>query len=700
MKIKTLKVKGFRGFLKESEFDFAPVTILFGPNGTGKSSTLNAIEWCLWGRKCMGKDTGIRERIDWEIKNRYTMENPFVEINFDHGEKISRKYISDKKDDPYMTETINGLLNKYSFNDFFVGVYQHQEVIRAILTQEPKDRNEGFDRLFGLSDYRNIIDFINETIKKKGGLEELVKEVEREISKFKDDIKNKIDVWTIEIDKLEQELKNKGVKESDFTKEGEDKYKKEILENLKKFIEKLSLQPSDEFQKMQLDEKTERFVRVIKSEITRLRSEMPDVKKQNELFQKRSKLNSLFEEYKESNRKFKDKKEELEKFIKEKGSREEIKNRINKLSEEISKIEKEKEQKSLKGSTIEKAIEYLRKEEVDKNICPVCGKETKDLLEHLEKEWKEKYSFQLEELNKKLESLQNEKKNMEELIKKMEEMEWDIEMVNKNLKEKIKSIGEELKREIKEDEDPGAILKRELEGIERELERVKKDVEEKQKELNNFEEKLTFIDKLREYLEKVGFRERAREIEKTEEWKKMNEKKEELIKLKERINSIISAIKKASQKEAQTKIENAIKRINEYFNKITNHPKIKNLKLEVKEDKKTGGNNYEIKDENNNPVTSILSQGNMNALALSIFLALCENMPFEFIMLDDPSQSLSSNEKKNFVEILNNITEKKQVIISTMDNELFEYLKNLQKQKKIYKFENWDLENGPYVNEE
>lgn len=696
MKIKTLKVKGFRGFTKEKEFDFAPVTILFGPNGTGKSSTLNAIEWCLWGRKCVGKDTGIRERIDWEIKNRNTSKNPSVEIVFDNGEKSWREYISERKDNAQMGKTINGLLNKYSFNDFFVGVYQHQEVIRAILTQEPKDRNEGFDRLLGLSEYRNIGNIINETIKK---LEELCKKTETEISEFKNNIKGKIDVWTAEIEKLGQELKNKGLKESDFNKEEEEKYKKEILANLKEFIEKLSLQPSDEFKKLQCDEKTERFLKVIKSEITRLRSEMPDVKKQNELFQRQSKLNRLLQEYKESKGTLKVKEEELKQFMKKNGSRNEIENRINKLDEEISKREKEKEQKSLQGSIIEKAIEYLKKEGVDKNICPVCGKETKDLLEHLKEEWEKKYKLQLGELNKQLEYFKNERKNTEKLIKKLEEMEEDKKRINENLKEKIKSIGVELKREIKEDEDPEGILNKELEDIKENLEKLKKDVEQKQHELTGFEEKLVIIDKLREYLEKVELRERAREIEKTDEWEKMTEKKKELTQLKEKISSIISAIKKASQEEAKTKIENARERINEYFKRITNHPQIKNLKLEVEEDS-TGGNNYEIKDDKGKSVIPILSQGNMNALALSIFLALCENMPFEFIMLDDPSQSLSSNEKKNFVEVLNTVTEKKQVIISTMDNELFEYLKNLYKQKKIYKFKEWNPQDGPNLKEE
>lgn len=696
MKIKTLKVEGFRGFTKKKEFNFAPVTILFGPNGTGKSSTLNAIEWCLWGGKCSGKDTGIRERIDWEIKNRNASGNPFVEIDFDNGERISREYKSKKKDEVHKGETIGGLLDKYSFNDFFVGVYQHQEVIRAILTQEPKDRNEGFDRLLGLSEYRNIGNIINETIKK---LEELCKKTETEISEFENKIKGKIDVWTAEIEKLGQELKNKGLKESDFNKEEEEKYKKEILAKLKEFIEKLSLQPSDEFKKLQSDEKTERFLKVIKSEITRLRSEMPDVKKQNELFQRQSKLNRLLQEYKDSKGALKVKEEELKHFVKEKGSRNEIENRINKLNEEISKIEKEKEQKSLQGSIIEKAIEYLKKEGIDKNICPVCGKETKDLLEHLKEEWEKKYRFQLEELSKQLESLKNERKNTEELIKKLEEMEQDKKRINENLKGKIKSIGEELKREIKEDEDPEGILSKELEDIKENLEKLKKDVEQKQKELTSFEEELLIIDKLREYLEKIELRERAREIERMDEWKRMMEKKEELIKLKEKIHSIISAIKKASQEEAKTMIENAGGRINEYFKKITNHPQIKNLKLEVEEDPK-GGNNYEIKDDKGNSVIPILSQGNLNALALSIFLALCENMPFDFIMLDDPSQSLSSNEKKNFVEVLNSITEKKQVIISTMDSELFEYLKNLYKQKKIYKFKEWNPQDGPNLEEE
>ena len=86
--ITKVKIRGFRGFTNEQEFDFScPITILFGENGKGKSSLLNSIEWCLFGGKdCIGKNTGIRERIDWEIKNRNTNEC-YVELEIKENDK-------------------------------------------------------------------------------------------------------------------------------------------------------------------------------------------------------------------------------------------------------------------------------------------------------------------------------------------------------------------------------------------------------------------------------------------------------------------------------------------------------------------------------------------------------------------------------------------------------------------------------------
>lgn len=75
-----LRVAGFRGFHQVEEFALdQPASLVVGPNGSGKSSMLNAIEWCLFGSACTGRQTGIRERIDWLVPNQH-LDAPAVTV--------------------------------------------------------------------------------------------------------------------------------------------------------------------------------------------------------------------------------------------------------------------------------------------------------------------------------------------------------------------------------------------------------------------------------------------------------------------------------------------------------------------------------------------------------------------------------------------------------------------------------------------
>jgi DNA repair exonuclease SbcCD ATPase subunit len=193
--------------------------------------------------------------------------------------------------------------------------------------------------------------------------------------------------------------------------------------------------------------------------------------------------------------------------------------------------------------------------------------------------------------------------------------------------------------------------------------------------------------------------EKARDIEKSEEWRELQSKAEEFKKFAEKIEYIRYLINKASQEEAKNKIESVKEKINEYFTTITNHPMISQVNFEVGE-ASTGGNSYEFNDQNGKSVIPILSQGNLNSLALSIFLALAEsqNSPFNFLIFDDPSQSLGTSEKSNFLKILDKIAENRNLIISTMDKEFFDLSAvNLTKQKIIYRFESWTEKDGPQI---
>jgi DNA repair exonuclease SbcCD ATPase subunit len=73
-----LEIQAFRGWRERVELKLdAPITALIAPNKAGKSSTLNAIEWCLFGDVISGKaSSGIGERAAWEIYPRDGASGP------------------------------------------------------------------------------------------------------------------------------------------------------------------------------------------------------------------------------------------------------------------------------------------------------------------------------------------------------------------------------------------------------------------------------------------------------------------------------------------------------------------------------------------------------------------------------------------------------------------------------------------------
>lgn len=708
MNITKVKVKGFRGFTKEKTIDFSsPVVILYGENGRGKSSILNAIEWCLFGKESVGGNTGIRERIDWEVKNRFfeEKEESFVEVEIEKNEKryvLKRTWLSPKKDEVSLKlpegttlcgeeaeKELSKLLSNYSFKDFMSCVYQHQEVIRFILTQEPKDRNEALDRLFGLSDYRNIIDGI-EDAKIKGDT------LKNELDRIEKEINTKLEVWSEQIEKKTNELGKEEIGEEDL---------KETQEKIKNYLENFSknskINLSEEFKSLPEDD-FKKFIDVTKNEIKRLRGEIPEEKIQRELFEKLKDLQTQQITYEKAKENLKRKEEELNKFIKENGDFKIFEDKKINLEKKIKDIEEEKEKITLLGTLFEKAIKYLESDFVlDKETCPLCKNRKVNLLLELKEEFEQKFKNRLQALDKELKKSEEELKNIESLIKDYKK----LEEVKKQAQEEFDKIGTDLRENLKigKEDDPLVHIEKQIKDINKELENLKKVIAERASELNKVEEEIEKLKKMGEILTLKAQRDKAQNIKNTEEWKKLEEKSTELQKLANRIEKIKKALAEASHEKAKEIIESVSDKINNYFKRITNHSGIEKLVLKVEE--RAGKNDYKFYDQKNKEVTPILSQGQYNSLALSIFTAMgelyYEKNPFKFIMFDDPSQSLGRTEKERFIEILNEISNVKKLIIATMDSEFYEALKkNLTKSKKYYLFSNWTPEEGPIFKEE
>lgn len=713
--LKHLKVRGFRAYLEDKEFDFDnPAILLFGENHQGKSSTLNAIEWCFFGNACIGAKSGIRERIGWEVPNRYLgpSSEVYVELeledNHNHSYTILRRWISQAKDELIITlpegkslegdqaeEKLTQIL-QLSFRDFLTTVYQHQEVIRAILTQQPKQRNDAIDRLLGLSDYRNILAGI-----RKAKLPTEQKEMGKAFDKFTDEIDVALRTRESDLNDKKEKALQKGLKDDQLCEDGVLGVANHVKEELLAFASEVNLSLTD----LEVPESwrdLDQFQKIAGQEINRFRAEMPDVRQQQDLFDHRGEIEKLKIKYERAKQDLCEARSDLDDFVKQNGDEEALNKRKTEIEEQIEAKTKELEETSAKAAAVRNSIDYLKLEGVNQDKCPVCGKETTDLLRHLKAEWDKRFEKQLGGIRTQIKELKTQLGRVEGLLSQYNALQGDVNTAKKRVGKIVKEIGDKLDREITSKDDPSIILKRGLDEIELELDKLEKAVDAKQKRLNEIGSSLEKVQLIVDILALAEKKKIVEQIEQSSEYQQLEGLKTQMAFLVNDVDMIKQAISETSHEEAEQKVSTAGEIIDQNFCQIANNPSVTEIQFSVSVDSRTASNSYEFKDQDGKDLTPILSQGDLNALALSIFLGMASseetNQPLEFIMLDDPTQSLGSDHKEKLVEVLNQVLEERTVILSSMDKELQDLiLSKITKAKTRYMFSDWTRSKGPQV---
>lgn len=85
-------------------------------------------------------------------------------------------------------------------------------------------------------------------------------------------------------------------------------------------------------------------------------------------------------------------------------------------------------------------------------------------------------------------------------------------------------------------------------------------------------------------------------------------------------------------------------------------------------------------DQNETEALSVMSQGELNALALSIFIPrMCHaSSPFRFLVIDDPVQAMDPHKVDGLARVLDEVAKTRQVIVLTHDGRLVEAIRRLQ----------------------
>ncbi len=702
--LKQITITGFRGFVKPKTFLTSEPFILFdGPQRSGKSSTLVAIEWGMFGDEVTKKAIGIDERRGWKIRNT-NADEACVEMVLQKGQDILKIVRSDKKrrgnsrfyfelngnpgTDEGKLRTILGIQPK----DYYSSVHLHQEIIRSLLTEEPRSRRDSLDRLLGLSELRNVIDGI-----KLARIPEVLKDVDDKFGLIETKLNAVITNKRTDIQKAKETGFQKGLTSNDFSETGAGQMCEAVKTAIVNFANQAGLTIPDLPLARTTGEK-QIFVASTKESLRKLRDEQPDLKRQKELLEKQSQLQGLQHTYKElldGLQRLEQKRKDIHKTD---GDQEKLHSRIsNELGPKLEDAKNRRNEVDRRAGAIEEAIKYFEAliTPIEKQPCPICEKPIDDVTHlrmHL-KELRANLDKDLAPIRQQIEKYEKEIKRLEDLIKSLNELDEKISTQSELLM-KHKSVTETaLGREIKDTEDPIVILEGELDKIQEELKKLETAVKESNQRINAIEDDIIKLEQILKVLVLEAEIDDLLKIRETDEYKEVENSKSELEKFADDIGLIRQAVETVLQASAKAKLEAAKESIAKMFRTLANRSDFPDLEIDP--------DNFEIlvvKGAEKVPALSILNTGDLNCAGLSVFLGLGSTQEIShnlgFVILDDPSQSLDSTHKENLVSILNSIPDDKQIFVSTSESDLRDLiLTKVVKKKKRYKFDPWsDIE--------
>src|SRR6266545_2833645 len=563
-----LKVRGFRGFLNEQEFRFdTPAVILFGENHCGKSSTLNALEWCLFGDECKGIQTGIRERVGWPVPNR-NLEPPdvLVELTLDGSDgtyRIRRRlYKAPKKPTPVKElevclpdgkpverekaeEYLTRLLG-CSCRDFMTTVYQHQETIRRIVIQEPRERNDAIDRLLGLSGYTNLLTGINDA-----SLQGRQKKLGKEFEDFETRVRDVLAAWEKELNEKRQEA---GVLGNRLTGPSTLEAAREVQQSLKEFAERAGLNPLA----LELPARWQSlpaFEKSAKQLLSKLRAATPDLQEQQRLLDRQNELARLKSAYESALQQRDTIGKKTRELDKEHGGGKAVTARI--ASVEQTRDDEEARRRAIDALAvlIEEAINYL--ERIDEagptNRCPVCETEAPNLLATLRKKLEAARQGQLAKIGDKIEGLKRSLEALSAIDKAYEKLDKQLARLVEELSTARREVGELLAKELSDADDPLALLNSQLEVLAHRLKQLSAAVQEKQETLEKIEEDLDKVHATREILQLAEKKQIADRIQESPEFQALEAARDRVAEFVADIEAVKSALSTASNEEAQQK---------------------------------------------------------------------------------------------------------------------------------------------------
>jgi hypothetical protein len=162
VKIRTLAVKGFRGFNEERTIDFHEnLTLICAPNSYGKTSISEALEWLLYGITSKVQMADSVDEYKGSYRNRHfpESERPTVTAKFIEG-RVEVEFRGELTGEDTIKRFVDGReVQTWPLGQDLLTIcrpFVLQHALKYLLLVKPDDRFQGFARLLGLVELDQI----------------------------------------------------------------------------------------------------------------------------------------------------------------------------------------------------------------------------------------------------------------------------------------------------------------------------------------------------------------------------------------------------------------------------------------------------------------------------------------------------------------------------------------------------------------
>lgn len=669
---------GFRGFNKECSINLdADVVLIYGLNGTGKSSFTEALEWLFFGDISRRKLSPCRSEYQYEdyLRNLFYNgpDNPFVEVEGEldgNVAKIRKELITEKQAKHYINGHEVDNLSQLPLNmESYSRPMLAQTEIAALVNTEQKDRWEQLSYILGQEDLSRLRQHLIELRNAKK--DNVYKESETEFNGILIDIRKKVELNGL-VSTFENCDKNAivGFLEALIRKEG------------------IDVSPGDYSTGVKI-----KLKRILGGDVAKRVIDL--------------KIGSQAD------------------FI---SLTEQIKSTFGNVERYISEILEEK-------VDIEK-IDFLKKGKKYAKIpeCPFClaSSLTRKRMDEIDAEInlgdnanksKESFYQAMKDINRDF-SLPQIKVKIEEILPDSQEIKIiaqklsALDMIDlagksqafeKEISTFISSSSSDISTQI-------ATYITTLENFYFHDNKVVSPTQAKEILLKNFEEASKLTNSLftkwgviKEEIVKLFVLSATTQKEEVEKWMLIDKisgfiRSNEIFMKKKRLieitNNIQSKLESFEKQEVERLLTDHSEEIRDYYNRLNPNEKIVFKKVEVREGVRRQARLIaEAYGKEINPVT-IFSEAHTNSLSLSIYFPqrVDRNDTWGVVVLDDPVQSMDQNHSASLIEILAEIKSKKQIIVLTHSRTFAEDFVNRFDFSELLHYEFYDGgEDGPVI---